>query len=96
MNNMSNKYDYGYNKREATSGCGTYIGKPAVIEVLESRDGFELRKSMNANTGKPVFKILWDGECISLLNNEAEARAMFLDFAPLPAKKRGRKAKAAA
>jgi hypothetical protein len=96
MNNMSDKYDYGYNKREATSGCGSYSGKPAVIEVLESRDGFELRKYPNSSTGRASFKILWDGQCISLLDDEKEARNMFLDFAPMPPKKRGRKAKAAA
>lgn len=77
-------------------GSGAYVGKPAVIEVLESRDGFELRKYPNSHTGKTTFKILWDGECISMLTNEREARAMFLDFAPMPTKKRGRKAKAVA
>jgi len=74
----------------------TFIKRMIPIDVIEERDGFALVRSVNNTTGKPRFKILWDGECISLIDDEREARAMFLDFAPKPAGKRGRKAKAVA
>ena len=82
------------NGRADTVGGGFYTGKPIVLEVLEERGGFVLQKSSSETTGKVKFKILWDGECISILDNEKEARSMFNDFAPVE-KKRGRKAKAA-
>lgn len=77
-------------------GAGSYIGKPAVIEVLEERDGFVLQRTNNSYTGKATFKLFWDGECISMMHNEKEARAMFEDFAPKPKRKAGRPKKNAA
>lgn len=64
-------------------------------EIVVERDGFTLQRSTQNSTGKEVFKLLWDGVCISLLDDEAEARKMFEDFAPPAPKKRGRPAKAA-
>ena len=38
-------------------GSGSYIGKPAVVEVLEERDGFVLQRTNNSYTGKATFKL---------------------------------------
>lgn len=78
-------------------GRGLYTGVAVamIIDVLEVRDGFELRKASNMNNGEVKFRLFWDGECISTLTNEREARHLLNDFAPAPAKKRGRKPKAA-
>ena len=73
----------------------TFEKKMIHLEVLEEREGFTLQRSTQNLAGNVVFKLLWDGECISLLDNEAEARKMFEDFAPPAPKKRGRPAKTA-
>jgi hypothetical protein len=83
------------NGRADTVGAGSYRGKAAVIEILAEKNGFVLQKAPNSATGRVVFKILWDGECISLLSDEKEARTMFADFT-YEEKKRGRKVKAKA
>ena len=77
-------------------GRGLYTGVAVamVIDVLEVRGGFELRKASNMNNGEVKYRLLWDGECVSTLTNEREAFALLDDFAPIP-KKRGRKSKAA-
>lgn len=96
MNNMGNKFDYGYTSASGAKGRGAYtsVAVSMVIDVLEVRDGFELRKALNLNSGEAKFRLFWDGECISTLNNEREAFALLDDFAPIP-KKRGRKPKVA-
>jgi len=77
-------------------GSGAYVGKPAVIEVIAERDGFVLKRTDNSHTGKATFRLYWDGECISMLDNEKEALLMFEDFAPAPKRKAGRPKKNAA
>lgn len=74
----------------------TFIKNMIRMEVLEERDGFILQKSAPNLSGKVVFKLLWDGECISMLDDEKEARKMFEDFAPAPKRKAGRPKKNAA
>ena len=96
MNNMSDKYDYGYQEGNGARGMGSYTSKPAVVEILEERDGFVLQRTNNSHTGKTTFKLIWDGECISMMDSEKEARAMFEDFAPKPKRKAGRPKKNAA
>ena len=96
MNNMGNKFDYGYTPANRAKGRGAYtsVAVSMVIDVLEVRGGFELRKASNMNSGEVKFRLFWDGECVSTLTNEREAFALLDDFAPIP-KKRGRKHKAA-
>ena len=67
-----------------------------VIDVLETRDGFELHKASDSTGTAAKFRIFWDGECISTVYNEREARALFNDFAPAPKRKAGRPKKNAA
>ena len=75
-----------------------YKGKAVemVIDVLETRDGFELRKASDSTGSAARFRIFWDGECISTVYNEKEARALFNDFAPATKRKAGRPKKNAA
>ena len=77
-------------------GRGAYTGVAVnmIIEVLEIRGGFELRRASNMNNGDVKYRLFWDGECVSTLTNEREALALLDDFAPVT-KKRGRKPKAA-
>ena len=75
-----------------------YKGKAVemMIDVLETRDGFELRKASDSTGSAVKFRIFWDGECVSTVYNEKEARALFNDFAPSPKRKAGRPKKNAA
>ena len=75
-----------------------YKGKAVemMVDVLEARDGFELRKASDSTGSATKFRIFWDGECISTVYNEKEARALFNDFAPAPKRKAGRPKKNAA
>ena len=67
-----------------------FVKKMIRLEVLEERDGFVLQKSAQNLADKVIFKLLWDGECISMIEDEKEARKMFEDFAPAPKRKPGR------
>lgn len=77
-------------------GTGAYSGTAVtmVIDVIEVRGGFELQRHTNQNSSKIKYKLFWDGECISTIENEKEARSLLNDFCPAPAK-RGRPKKAA-
>lgn len=63
---------------------------PMVIDVIEEREGFVLQRSTDNKTGNIKFRLFWDGECISTLADEKEARSLLNDFCPIQ-KKRGRK-----
>ena len=80
MNNMSDKYDYGYNKREATRGCGTYVNRayaPTITNICEV-DGILLR-TVESLTVK--YEILWDGKVLNTYPNLKTAETYFIDFA---------------
>ena len=61
---------------------------PMTIDVIEERGGFSLQRSEDHKSGAIKFRLYWDGECISTLTTEKEARALLNDFCPAP---RGRK-----
>ena len=90
-------YFMGNGRADTCRNGEAYKGKAVemVIDVLEVRDGFELRKASDG-TGAAKFRIFWDGECISTVYNEKEARTLFNDFAPAPKRKAGRPKKNAA
>lgn len=70
---------------------GAYVGKPFELEevTLEARGEFILY-SMKNTAGEIVkFILKWDGECVSTLYDEKEARSLLDDFAPIQ-KRRGR------
>lgn len=67
---------------------------PVIVDVIEERGGFVLQRSTDNHTNSVKYRLFWDGECVSTLTNEREARSLLDDFAPVP-KKRGRKPKAA-
>ena len=75
----------------ADHSAGTYVSKPFELKeaTLEARGEFILC-SMENTAGDIVKYILkWDGECISTLYDEKEARSLLDDFAPIQ-KRRGR------
>ena len=75
----------------ADHSTGAYTGKPFELKeaTLEARGEFILY-SMENTAGEIIKYILkWDGECISTLYDEKEARSLLDDFAPIQ-KRRGR------
>lgn len=95
MNNMSDKYDYGYNKGSEAHGVGAYVGKPAEMIVIAASGDFILKQVGVNLSGDTIFKLFWDGVCISTIYNQVEALALFADFCPTAPKKRGRPRKTA-
>ena len=91
-------YFMGNGRADTCRNGEAYKGKAVemVIDVLEVRDGFELRKASDSTGAAAKFRIFWDGECISTVYNEKEARALFNDFAHAPKRKAGRPKKNAA
>lgn len=91
-------YFMGTGRADTCRNGNAYMGKAVemMIDVLETRDGFELRKASDSTGSAAKFRIFWDGECISTVYNEKEARALFNDFAPAPKRKAGRPKKNAA
>lgn len=62
---------------------------------LEKRGDFLLYKVTDSTGSATKFRLFWDGECISTVSTEKEARSLLNDFCPLPKKKPGRPKKAA-
>ena len=91
-------YFMGNGRADTCRNGAPYEGKAVemMIDVLEARDGFELRKASDSTGSAAKFRIFWDGECISTIYNEKEARALFNDFAPAIKCKAGRPKKNAA
>lgn len=91
-------YFMGNGRANTCRNGNAYEGKAVemMIDVLETRDGFELRKTSDSTGSAARFRILWDGECISTVYNEKEARALFKDFTLVPKRKAGRPKKNAA
>ena len=85
-------YFMGNGRADTRLNGEVYKGKAVemMIDVLEIRDGFELRKASDSTGSVAKFRIFWDGECISTVYNEKEARTLFNDFAPAPKRKAGR------
>lgn len=91
-------YFMGNGRADTCRNGEAYKGKAVemMIDVLEARDGFELRKASDSTGSAAKFRIFWDGECISTVYNEKEARALFNDFATAIKRKAGRPKKNAA
>ena len=91
-------YFMGNGRADTCRHSEAYKGKAVemMIDVLEARDGFELCKASDSTGSAAKFRIFWDGECISTVYNEKEARALFNDFTPAPKRKAGRPKKNAA
>lgn len=84
-------YFMGNGRADTCRNSEAYKGKAVemIIDVLEVRDGFELHRASDSTGTTPKFRIFWDGECISTVRDEKEARALLDDFCPVQ-KKRGR------
>ena len=72
----------------ADHSTGAYTGKPATLKEvdIETRGEFILYKVQNAAGEIIKFLLKWDGECISTVYDEKEARSLLDDFAPIPKK----------
>ena len=77
MNNMSDKYDYGYQKDSGARGGCSYVGKAPAVNTICEAEGMTFR--MVGTT----YQILADGEVFYFSKNKKEAEAMFMDFAGL-------------
>lgn len=75
----------------AGHSTGAYVGKPYMLEEvdIETRGEFILYKVQNTAGEIVKFILKWDGECVSTLYDEKEARSLLDDFAPIQ-KRRGR------
>lgn len=85
MNNMSNSYDYGYQRPNGAKGLGEYSNKMPTINVICVADGVMLRKVEKSFVTS--YEILADGEVFFRSANQKEAERMYLDFSGISKQK---------